>query len=107
MEELEAKLEKDNLPLCAACGGIIKPDVTLYEEMLPDDAWNNYMAAVKEADMLIIAGTSLTVYPAAYIVEYFKGKYVVIINRDATPRDSKANLVIHDSFGEVMSQVVE
>lgn len=107
LEELEAKLEKDNLPLCAACGGIIKPDVTLYEEMLPDDAWNNSMAAVKEADMLIIAGTSLTVYPAAYIVEYFKGKYVVIINRDATPRDSKANLVIHDSFGEVMSQVVE
>ena len=107
LEELEALLADDNLPLCKECGKIIKPDVTLYEEMLPDDAWNNSMAAVKEADMLIIAGTSLTVYPAAYIVEYFKGKYVVIINRDATPRDSKANLVIHDSFGEVMSQVVE
>ena len=74
--------------------------------MLPDDAWNKSMDAVKHADMLIIAGTSLTVYPAAYIVEYFQGKYVVIINKDATPKDSKADLVIHDSFGEVMSWVV-
>ena len=106
MEELETLLETSNLPLCRECGKLIKPDVTLYEEMLPDDAWNNSMEAVKKADMLIIAGTSLTVYPAAYIVEYFKGKYVVIINRDATPRDSKADLVIHDSFGEVMAQIV-
>ncbi len=107
LEELETLLKKDRIPLCRECNGIIKPDVTLYEEMLPDDAWNNSMAAVRSADMLIIAGTSLTVYPAAYIVEYFKGKYVVIINRDATPRDHKADLVIHDSFGNVMSQAVE
>ncbi len=107
LERLEEMLSKADTPLCETCGGIVKPDVTLYEEMLPDDAWNNSMDAVKEADMLIIAGTSLTVYPAAYIVEYFKGKYVVIINRDTTPRDSKADLVIHDSFGEVMAQVVE
>ena len=107
LEELEVLLAQDNLPLCKECGDIIKPDVTLYEEMLPDDAWNLSVAAVKSADMLIIAGTSLTVYPAAYIVEYFKGKYVVIINRDATSRDSKANLVIHDSFGEVMAQGLE
>lgn len=107
LEQLEEMLSKADVPLCEACGGIVKPDVTLYEEMLPDDAWNVSMEAVKDADMLIIAGTSLTVYPAAYIVEYFHGKYVVIINRDATPRDSKAELVIHDSFGEVMAQVVE
>lgn len=106
LEQLEQKLANSNLPLCDKCQGIIKPDVTLYEEMLPDDAWNASMEVVKDADMLIIAGTSLTVYPAAYIVEYFKGKHVVIINRDATPRDSKADLVIHDSFGKVMAQVV-
>lgn len=106
LDELEELLQRDDVPLCKECGKIVKPDVTLYEEMLPDDAWNKSMAAVKSADMLIIAGTSLTVYPAAYIVESFKGKYVVIINRDATSKDSKANLVIHDSFGEVMAQVV-
>ena len=106
LEELEVRLEQTDVPYCEKCGNIIKPDVTLYEEMLPDDAWNKSMDAVKHADMLIIAGTSLTVYPAAYIVEYFKGKYVVIINRDITSKDSKANLVIHDSFGEVMAQVV-
>lgn len=107
LEALERKLESEPVPRCDECGGIIKPDVTLYEEMLPDDAWNNSMAAVRDADMLIICGTSLTVYPAAYIVEYFKGKYLVIINRDATPKDSKANMVIHESFGEVMARVVE
>ena len=107
LEQLEEKLGASFTPLCDSCGGIIKPDVTLYEEMLPDDAWNKSMAAVQNADVLIIAGTSLTVYPAAYIVEYFNGKHLVIINRDATPRDNKAELVIHDSFGEVMMQVVE
>lgn len=107
LEQLEEKLEESFTPPCDRCGGMIKPDVTLYEEMLPDDAWNKSMAAVQNADVLIIAGTSLTVYPAAYIVEYFNGKHLVIINRDATPRDNKAELVIHDSFGEVMAQVVE
>ena len=107
LEELEQKLELSMVPKCDKCGGIIKPDVTLYEEMLPDDAWNSSMVAVGDADMLIICGTSLTVYPAAYIVEYFKGKYLVIINRDATPKDDKAHLVIHESFGEVMARVVE
>ncbi len=106
LEKLEEKLERGNLPLCDDCGGILKPDVTLYEESLPDEAWNKSMAAVRDADMLIIAGTSLTVYPAAYIVEYFKGKHLVIINRDATPKDNMANLVLHESFGEVMAQVV-
>ncbi len=107
LEQLEALLANHAVPLCGDCHSIIHPDVTLYEESLPDMAWNMSMAAVRSADMLIIAGTSLMVYPAAYIVEYFKGKHLVIINRDATPRDSKADLVIHDSFGEVMAQVVE
>ena len=107
LEQLEEKLKTSFTPLCDRCGGIIKPDVTLYEEMLPDDAWNKSMAAVQQADVLIIAGTSLTVYPAAYIVEYFRGKHLVIINRDETSRDGAAELVIHDSFGEVMAQVVE
>lgn len=107
LEDLEQKLKLSLTPQCDECSTIIKPDVTLYEEMLPDDAWNNSMAAVSDADMLIICGTSLTVYPAAYIVEYFKGKYLVIINRDATPKDDKADLVIHESFGGVMERVVE
>ena len=105
LAQLDEKLTKEAVPLCD-CGGIIKPDVTLYEESLPDEAWNKSMAAVRNADMLIIAGTSLTVYPAAYIVEYFQGKYLVIINRDITSKDNLANLVLHESFGEVMSQVV-
>ncbi len=107
LESLESKLEESLIPKCDKCGGILKPDVTLYQESLPDEAWNGSMKAVRGADMLIICGTSLTVYPAAYIVEYFKGKYLVIINRDVTPRDSKADLVIHDSFVKVMTQVVD
>ena len=107
LEKLEQKLAVKDIPLCDKCGGILKPDVTLYEEMLPDDAWNHSMAAVRDADMLMIAGTSLTVYPAAYIVEYFKGKHLVIINRDETGKDSKADLVIHDSFGKVMEKVID
>ncbi len=106
LEQLEFKLEQSTLPLCHDCGGIIKPDVTLYEEALPDEAWNKSMEAVRRADMLIIAGTSLTVYPAAYIVEYFRGKHLVIINRDTTQKDDKAELVLHESFGEVMEQLV-
>ncbi len=106
LKVLEEKLGQGDLPLCDVCSGILKPDVTLYEESLPDEAWSRSMAAVAKADMLIIAGTSLTVYPAAYIVEYFKGKHLVIINRDSTPKDEYADLVLHESFGEVMSGVV-
>ena len=107
LEALEGKLKQAEIPYCEECGGIIKPDVTLYEESLPDEAWHASMDAVRRADMLIIAGTSLTVYPAAYLVEYFKGKHLVIINRDTTAKDNMANLVLHESFGAVMDQVIK
>ncbi len=93
-----------NVPICS-CGGIIKPDVVLYEEMLPEEAYNNSIKAISNADMLIVAGTSLTVYPASYMVNYFRGKYLVIINLDKTDYDYKADLVINKKLGEVFSKL--
>ncbi len=93
-----------NIPLCD-CGGIIKPDVVLYEEGLDDDCINGAVNAIMRADTLIIAGTSLTVYPAAGFVRYFRGEKLVLINRDATPLDSEADLVIHARVGEILSGI--
>lgn len=95
---------KANIPKCE-CGGIIKPDVVLYEEGLDDNIYNNSLKAISNCDMLIIAGTSLTVYPASYLINYFKGKYLVLINKTSTPMDYKANLVINDSLGNVFSKI--
>ncbi len=92
---------KDGIPYCP-CGGIIKPDVVLYEEMLDDDCINGAVDAIAKADTLIIGGTSLVVYPAAGLVRYFQGKNLVLINKTATPYDNNANLVIYDSIGKVM-----
>ena len=93
---------KDEIPLCS-CGGRIKPDVVLYEEGLDNDVISGAVNAIAQADLLIIAGTSLTVYPAAGLVRYFRGSHLVLINRDATPMDSQCDLVIHDKVGEVLS----
>ena len=95
---------KDAVPVCA-CGGRIKPDVVLYEEGLDNDVVSGAVGAIAKADMLIIAGTSLTVYPAAGLVRYFHGKHLVLINRDATPMDYECNLVIHDKVGEVLASL--
>ena len=95
---------KDEVPVCS-CGGRIKPDVVLYEEGLDNDVISGAVNAIAQADMLIIAGTSLTVYPAAGLVRYFRGKHLVLINRDATPMDSQCDLVIHDKVGEVLSSL--
>ena len=95
---------KANIPKCD-CGGTIKPDVVLYEEGLDDDIYNNSIKAISNCDMLIIAGTSLTVYPASYLINYFNGKYLVLINKTFTPMDYKANLVINDSLGNVFSKL--
>ncbi len=92
------------LPMCE-CGGLVKPDVVLYEEGLDNEIMENSVRAISEADMLIIAGTSLVVYPAAGLVRYFGGKHLVIINRDTTPMDNSAELVINDKVGEVLSQI--
>ena len=90
------------IPRCD-CNGIIKPEVVLYEEGLDDDVLASAIHHIRTADTMIIAGTSLTVYPAAGLVHYFKGKHLVLINRDSTPMDDQADLIIHDRVGEVFS----
>lgn len=92
------------VPLCT-CGGWIKPDVVLYEEGLEEDVLAAAVGYLRRADMLIVAGTSLTVYPAAGLVRYFRGKNLVLINRDATPMDSLARLVIREKVGEVLARI--
>ncbi len=89
------------VPRCE-CGGIIKPDVVLYEEGLDDDVVSGAVSAIRRADTLMVAGTSLTVYPAAGLLYEFRGKNLILINRDETPADSMATMVIHDRVGEVL-----
>jgi NAD-dependent deacetylase len=96
--------ESQGIPHCE-CGGIIKPDVVLYEEGLDNATVNSALSAIQNADTLIIAGTSLTVYPAAGFVSYFRGENLILINRDETPMDKAANLVFHDKVGELLSQI--
>ena len=88
------------VPRCS-CGGVIKPDVVLYEEGLDSQVLRGAVSAISRADMLIIGGTSLAVYPAAGLIDYFSGRHLVLINRDATPRDSQADLLIQGNIGEV------
>ena len=95
---------RDPVPVCP-CGGRIKPDVVLYEEGLDNDVVSGAVNAIAQADLLIIAGTSLTVYPAAGLVRYFHGNHLVLINRDATPMAGQCDLVIHDKVGEVLSSI--
>ncbi|MBQ3157609.1 MAG: NAD-dependent protein deacylase [Clostridia bacterium] len=94
--------DSTGVPKCE-CGGVIKPEVVLYEEGLDDDVLSAALHHIRRADTLIIAGTSLTVYPAAGLIHDFRGRHLVLINRDATPMDSRADLVIHDSVGKVFS----
>ena len=93
-----------DIPRCT-CGGIVKPDVVLYEEGLNQETIENSVYAIANADLMIVGGTSLTVYPAAGLIRYYHGKRLVLINRDETPYDHYANLVIHDSLGNVFSQL--
>ena len=92
------------IPLCD-CGGIIKPDVVLYEEPLDENVMAGAIAAIRKADLLIVGGTSLTVYPAAGLLHYYRGQRLVLINRDETPYDSYANLVFHESLGDIFSRL--
>lgn len=94
----------DGVPKCE-CGGIIKPDVVLYEEALDDFTVMQAINYIKQADTLIVAGTSLTVYPASGLVRYFRGKNLVIINKDTTDYDNMANLVIHEKLGDVFERL--
>lgn len=95
----------DGVPRCDACGGLVKPDVVLYEESLDSQTISEAVYAIAHADVLIIGGTSLAVYPAAGMIDYFRGSHLVLINRSSTPRDSQADLIINDSIGEVFGQL--
>ncbi len=92
------------VPRCD-CGGIVKPDVVLYEEGLDENTIEGSVAAISSADLLIVAGTSLTVYPAAGLVNFYRGNRLVLINRDETPFDGQANLVFHESLGDIFARL--
>lgn len=94
--------EAEGVPHCPKCGGDVKPDVVLYEEGLNQHVLSEAVRAINSADMLIIGGTSLAVYPAAGLIDYFEGKYLVLINKAPTPRDKMADLVVQGSIGEVL-----
>jgi NAD-dependent deacetylase len=96
--------KSNGIPKCK-CGGLIKPNVVLYGEMLPEDEYMNSLKAISNADMLLVLGTSLTVYPASSMINYFKGKYLVIINKDKTEYDYKADLVINKKLSEVFNKL--
>lgn len=96
--------DAEGIPRCA-CGGIVKPDVVLYEESLDQDCIEKSVMAIRSADLLIVAGTSLTVYPAAGLINYYRGNRLVLINRDATAFDSRADLVFHESLGNIFDKL--
>lgn len=99
-------LQADGVPKCEKCGGTIKPDVVLYEEGLDDQIISGAIHAISQADTLIIGGTSLVVYPAAELIDYFSGNNLVLINKSTTPADNKADLVINDDIAKVMEEAV-
>ena len=96
--------DSQGIPKCT-CGGTVKPDVVLYEEGLDQTTIEKSVMAIHRADLLIVAGTSLTVYPAAGLINYYQGNRLVLINRDPTPYDHQADLVLHNSLGEIFSQL--
>lgn len=94
-----------DVPVCDVCGGTVKPDVVLYEEGLDNDTVSGAINAISRADVLIVGGTSLVVYPAAGLIDYYKGNKLVLINKSSTPKDSIADLIICDSIGKVFAQI--
>ena len=102
--DAEYVFNSTGIPQCT-CGGIIKPDVVLYEEGLDEETLENAILAIQKADVMIVAGTSLTVQPASSLLNYYKGHKLVLINRDKTPYDDRADLVIHDSLGKVFENI--
>ena len=103
---LDAVMEMSGVPRCDKCGGVIKPDVVLYEESLDERAITGSIDAIEHADMLIVGGTSLNVYPSASFVRYYRGSRLVLINKSETPYDKYADLLIHDSIGKVLGAAV-
>ena len=107
MDTADVKALRGAVPHCRECGGIVRPDVVLYGEPLPQAAIHEALDEIAAADLLIVGGTSLVVYPAAGLLRYFGGDRMVIINRDETPFDTQASLVFHDSIGDVMEQMMQ
>ena len=105
LEDMLSSMGEDGIPRCT-CSGVIKPDVVLYEESLDEGVLSQSVAYISQADLLIIGGTSLTVYPAAGLIDYYRGSKMVLINKTVTPMDEKANLVISGSIGEVLRDLV-
>ncbi len=97
--------QSEGVPRCSVCGGVVKPDVVLYEEGLDQETVEAAVLAISRADVLLVGGTSLTVYPAAGLLRFYQGDKLVLINRDATPYDGRADLVIHDSIGTVLGGI--
>ena len=97
--------QSEGVPQCPVCGGVVKPDVVLYEEGLDQETVEAAVLAISRAQVLIVGGTSLTVYPAAGLLRFYQGDKLVLINRDVTPYDSRADLVIHDSIGAVLGSI--
>ncbi len=104
--DLDRIMNADGIPTCTVCGGIIRPDVVLYGEGLDMNEWMRAENAIRKADVLIVGGTSLTVYPAASLVELYRGDHLVIVNKTRTPYDSRAELLIREPIGEVFSEVM-
>ena len=102
--DAEYVFNSSGIPKCS-CGGIINPDVVLYEESLNEETLEKSVYAIANADLLIVGGTSLTVYPASGLINYFRGKNLVLINRDTTPFDNRADLVINKSLGKVFEEI--
>jgi NAD-dependent deacetylase len=102
---LDEKNEKNGIPACDACGGMVRPDVVFYEEGLDDAVMRGAISAIGAADTLIVGGTSLVVYPAASFINYFHGKNLILINKTATPYDNKADLVIRKPIGKVFEDI--
>ncbi len=99
--------ENKPIPYCEACNGIVRPGVVLYEESLDADVVENAVRAIREADTLIVGGTSLVVYPAAGLIDYFRGRHLVLINKTETKADARAELVIRDPIGKTLKATVE
>lgn len=99
--------DMEGVPRCNHCGGLIKPDVVLYEEGLEEETLRAAITHIMRADMLIVGGTSLAVHPAAGLVDYYRGSRLVLINKSETPYDERANLILHESIGGVLKAVTE
>ncbi len=106
MYDAEYMIQTTGVARCVTCGGVIKPDVVLYEESLPQDVVTEAITEIAQADLMLVGGTSLTVYPAAGLLQYFHGKHLVLINRDATQMDHTADLVLRAPIGTVLDQIV-